>query len=98
MDGPPLPLHQHAISCCRGGGGRAIHKGGSGEGRDRREALGQSRGGFGTKVVVMADGRGRALAFQLAPGQAHELPHTEPLLVQLPHCPRWIVADRGYGA
>ena len=46
----------------------------------------------------MADGRGRALAFQLAPGQAHELPHTEPLLVRLPRCPQWIVADRGYGA
>ena len=46
----------------------------------------------------MADGRGRALAFHLAPGQAHELPQTEPLLMRLPRCPQWIVADRGYAA
>ena len=38
----------------------------------RREALGRSRGGYGTKACVIADGRGRAVAFALAPGQAHE--------------------------
>jgi transposase len=45
---------------------------------------------------VIADGGGRAIAFRLAPGQAHELPQAVPLLERLPGVPRWIVADRGY--
>ena len=40
---------------------------------------------------------GRAVAFALAPGQAHELPHAIPLLDHLP-VPRWVVADRGYSS
>src|SRR4051812_38989686 len=32
------------------------------EQRDRREALGRSRGGYGTKACVIADGRGRDTA------------------------------------
>ncbi|GJD98083.1 IS5 family transposase ISMex42 [Methylobacterium iners] len=59
------------------------------------EALGRSRGGFGTKACVVADGSGRAIAFQIAPGQAHELPHALPLLDHLPGVPMWVVADRG---
>ena len=47
---------------------------------------------------MIADGRGRALAFRLAPGQTHELPHAGPLLLTLPRTPRWVVADRGYAA
>jgi transposase len=47
---------------------------------------------------VIADGGGRAIAFALAPGQAHELPHAVPLLDRLPSVPRWIVADRGYSS
>ena len=45
---------------------------------------------------MIADGAGRPVAFRLAPGQAHELPHALPLLAQLPGVPRPIVADRGY--
>jgi transposase len=45
---------------------------------------------------VIADGGGRAIAFRLAPGQAHELPQAVPLLDALPGVPRWVVADRGY--
>jgi transposase len=44
---------------------------------------------------VIADGLGRAVAFILAPGQAHELPHAVPLLDRLPGVPKWVVADRG---
>jgi len=47
---------------------------------------------------VIADGRGRAIAFRLAPGQAHELPHAEPLIAGLPRVPKWVVADRGYAS
>ena len=60
-----------------------------------REALGRSRGGHGTKACVIADGRGRAIAFALAPGQAHELPLAPLLLTLLVTIPLWIVGDRG---
>ena len=63
-----------------------------------REALGRSRGGYGTKACVIADGRGRAIAFALAPGQAHELPLAPGLLGCLPDVPRWIVGDRGFAS
>ena len=46
----------------------------------------------------MADGPGRAVAFALAPGQAHELPLAPDLLARLPRRPLWVVADRGYAA
>ena len=57
--------------------------------------LGRSRGGFGAKACVIADGAGRAVAFALASGQAHELPHAMPLLACLPDVPLRVVADRG---
>ena len=47
---------------------------------------------------MIADGSGRAVAFALAPGQAHELPHAIPLLARLPGVPMWVVADRGYSS
>jgi transposase len=63
-----------------------------------REALGRSRGGYGTKARVIADGSGRAVAFALAPGQAHELPLAPALLGRLPRVPLWVVGDRGYSS
>jgi hypothetical protein len=44
---------------------------------------------------VIADGRGRAVAFALAPGQAHELPMAPGLLDCLPDVPGWVIGDRG---
>jgi transposase len=44
---------------------------------------------------VIADAAGRAVAFRIAPGQAHELPHAAPLLATLPDAPLWVVGDRG---
>jgi transposase len=46
----------------------------------------------------VADAGGRAIAFRIAPGQAHEWPHAVPLLDRLPGVPRWVVADRGYSS
>ena len=77
-------------------GGRGCPKGESQAERDHREALGRSRGGDSTKACVIADGAGRAIAFRIAPGQAHELPHAIPLLDQLPGVPEWVVGERGY--
>ena len=44
---------------------------------------------------MIADGAGHAIAFRIAPGQAHELPHAVPLLNHLPGVPKWVVGDRG---
>src|SRR3954469_7813048 len=84
--------HRHPGSPESGRGGK---KGANSKARDEREALGRSRGGYGTKACVIADGLGRAVAFILAPGQAHELPQAIPLLERLPGVPKWVVADRG---
>jgi transposase len=47
---------------------------------------------------VIADGGGRAVAFALAPGQAHGLPLAPGLLGRLPRAPLWVVGDRGYSS
>jgi transposase len=46
----------------------------------RRNRLGRSRGGYGTKAVVACDGRGLALSFALLCGQASELKAAPKLL------------------
>ena len=63
-----------------------------------REALGRSRGGYGTKACVITDGAGRAISFALAPGQAHELPLAQELVDCLPDVPGWVVGDKGYAS
>jgi hypothetical protein len=74
---------------------RAPKKGADRAERDKREALGRSRGGYGTKARVIADGRGRAVAFALAPCQAHELSLAPGLIGCLPDVPGRVVGDRG---
>ena len=69
-------------------------------------ALGRSRGGFGTKLHLLVDGRGVPLAAALTPGEAHESRQVEPLLarVHLPRRrrgrprtrPRALAGDKGY--
>lgn len=43
-------------------------------------ALGRSRGGFGTKLVFLSDGRGLPLSVDAVAGQRHESPLLEPTL------------------
>ena len=45
---------------------------------------------------MICDGGGRAIAFSIAPGQAHELPMAYGLLNRLPGRPIHVVCDRGY--
>jgi transposase len=73
-------------------------KGGSSRQRDRREALGRSRGGFGTEACVTTGGRGRAVAFAVAPGQAHGLPLAPGLRGRLPRVPLRVTGGRGYSS
>jgi transposase len=64
----------------------------------RGEALGRSRGGFGTKIVGICEAAGRRLDFLLVPGQAHELAPSLALLKRLPEAPNWALADRACDA
>ncbi|QEH97899.1 IS5 family transposase [Gluconobacter thailandicus] len=90
LDGTNIRAHHKAAG--------AAKKGDTEAGRSDREAPGRSRGGFGSKVCVAVDGRGKALSFTLTPGQTHELPSAMALLNALPHAPRYVVCDRGYAS
>lgn len=57
------------------------------------EALGRSRGGFGTRIVGVCDAAGRLVDFLLVAGQAHELAPSLALLKRLPEAPDWALAD-----
>jgi transposase len=57
------------------------------------QALGRSRGGFGTKIIGVCDAKGRLVDFVLTPGQAHELAPSLLLLKRLPKTPAWALAD-----
>lgn len=68
-------------------------------------ALGRSRGGFGTKVHLVCDGRGTPLAAVITPGQRQECTQFEAVLdaVSLrgrrgrPQCrPVKLAGDKGY--
>jgi len=68
-------------------------------------ALGRSRGGFGTKVHLVCDGRGVPLAAVLTPGQRHESTQLERALGEVrlrgrrgrPRCrPVALAGDKGY--
>ena len=87
LDGTAIRAHQKASGARKERAGR--------EERGRRGALGRSRGGYGTEACVLADGRGRAAAFALAPGRAHEPPMQPGLLGCPPDVPGWVVGDRG---
>ncbi len=72
------------------------------------QALGRSRGGFGTKVHVRVEGRGKPVAFVLTPGQRHEASVFEELMtrgvVKRPGSgrprirPRRVCGDKGYSS
>jgi hypothetical protein len=57
------------------------------------EALGRSRGGFGTKLHVAVDALGNPVEFVLTPGQAADVSSAEDLVGE--HRPEEVVADKG---
>jgi transposase len=75
-------------------------------GGQEREALGRSRGGFGTKIHLRAEGGGKPMAFVLSGGERHESLYVEALLTRgcgrrvgrgRPRArPAQLVGDRGY--
>lgn len=72
----------------------------------RIEALGRSRGGFRTKVHLLAEGSGKPLTFVLSGGERHEAAFFEPLLElgwgkldvrgRSERRPERVVGDKGY--
>ncbi len=63
--------------------------------------MGRSRGGFGTKLHLIVDGRGTPLAVDLSPGQTHDSTRCEPLIARTldEHpdvLPMQVAGDKGY--
>ena len=84
-------------------GRRGREKGGCEEPADH--ALGRSRGGFGSKLHLVADGHGLPLAVHITPGQVHESTQFEAVLnrVRIPQPlgrprtrPGAVAGDMGY--
>jgi len=58
------------------------------------QALGRSRGGFGTKVHVAVDALGNPVALHLSPGQDADVTHAKTLLGEME--PAAVLGDKGY--
>jgi len=79
LDSTVIRAHQHAAGM---------------NGGDDDQALGRSRGGFGTKVHVAVDSLGNPVTVHLSPGQDADITHAETLLAD--HAPEAVLADKGY--
>jgi len=69
---------------------------GAAESDAEAEALGRSRGGFGTKVHAITDGLGNHLGFVLTGGQVHDATQGEALLALTPEGAEALIGDKGY--
>ncbi len=65
-----------------------------GSGGQPEQALGRSRGGFGTKIHGAVTGLGLPARLILTPGQAADVTHAEALIEGLPAAV--VIADKGY--
>ena len=65
-----------------------------GSGGQEDQALGRSRGGFGTKIHGSFNGLGQPVVLTLTPGQASDIGQAETLLAN--HTPEVVIADKGY--
>jgi transposase len=64
--------------------------------RAEAEALGRSRGGFGTKIHALTDALGNPLDFVLTGGQASDIGQAGTLLALTPAGAEALAADKGY--
>lgn len=79
FDSTIIRAHQHAAGMNR-------------DGDD--QALGRSRGGFGTKIHLAVDSHGNPVEIHLSPGQDADCTHATKLLGA--HEPEAVLADKGY--
>ncbi len=68
----------------------------SADGNAGAEALGRSRGGFGTKIHAITDALGNPLDFVLTGGQASDIGQAEALLALTPEGAEAFIGDKGY--
>ena len=80
--GPRPPLRRRFKKKWDGSGGQA------------EQALGRSRGGFGTKIHGGFDGLGHPVELTLTAAQESDIGQAEALLAD--HRPEAVIADRGY--
>ena len=73
---------------------RRRQKKADGTGGQAEEALGRSRGGFGTKAHASFNGLGLPTRFVLSPGQEADVTHAPALLAGT--APEVVIADKGY--
>jgi transposase len=73
---------------------RRVEKKWDGSGGQDDQALGRSRGGFGTKLHGSFNGLGQPVVLALTPGQGSDIGQAEDLLAD--HAPEVVIADRGY--
>lgn len=73
---------------------RAHHHAAGMNGGPDDQALGRSRGGFGTKLHLAVDSLGNPVEVHLSPGQDADCTHAEALLGD--HRPEAVLADKGY--
>ena len=81
-------LHEHQGSSRRHGRSK----------KNGPQAIGKSRGGWNTKVHMVAADARTAITFSLSPGQAHDAPEGRALLSRLgaPSRPLHLIMDRAY--
>jgi transposase len=80
LDSTVIRAHQHAAGAVRTGGAD--------------EALGRSRGGFGTKLHIAVDGLGNPVEIALTGGQEADINQGEALIKD--HHPKAVIADKAY--
>jgi transposase len=81
LDCSHLKLHQHGANPA---GGQEL------------QAIGRTKGGLNTKLAAVVEGRGRAVALSLAPGQMHDLKAIAPIVSVLRG--KRAVGDKGFDA
>ena len=90
-------LAKHACGCLRAVDATFIkvhQHGANPRGGQAEHAIGRTKGGINSKVHAVVDGRGRAIALILTPGQAHEVTIAPELLKQLRKV--IIIGDKAY--
>ena len=80
LDSTVIRAHQHAAGAVKNGG--------------VDQALGRSRGGFGTKLHIAVDGLGNPVEFLLTGGQEADI-NQGPALIE-GHDTKAVIADKGY--
>ena len=73
---------------------RRVQKKWDGTGGQGEQALGRSRGGFGTKIHGSFDGLGHPVELKLTAANESDIAQAEELLAD--HEPEVVIADRGY--